>query len=606
MNSDDSRMPAPTTARRRSRRGLIPRPLRRAATVFTYFFRAEPWRGALMLTSMILAGLLEGIGIAALLPVLNTIVGGEQSQQSFIVRNVNHALESLGLGTGLGTLLLVIVVLITAKSLLLVLAAKQIGYTASTVTMRLRLHVLEQLMRARWSFFVRQRLGSISASVTTEPPRAASTYVQTARVMTGVFQLTVYFALAVIISLEVSIAAVVVGSISALLLNRFVTMTGKAAQQQTRLTKSLLSGLADGLQSMKPIKAMAREKQLSDILKTDIVAMNKAQQMQILARESLQHYREPITTAALAGGLYVILTQWNLEIENLLVMAFLFLRTIGKISSLQTAFQAIAGSLPSFWFVRSILSTAAVAAEKNTQGRAPRLTSAIRFENVSFAYSKAKQVLNNVRLEVPQGHFVALVGVSGSGKTTIGDLAIGLLQPTSGRVLLDDEPLSEIDQKAWRGMIGYVPQDTPLLHDTVLNNITLRDPDITAEEVRTALVRAGAWSFVSELPGDIHAVVGERGTRLSGGQRQRIAIARALAKRPALLILDEATAALDPQTEAEICKTLTTLVGELTILAISHQDALKDAADIVYRIENGTATRVDGATPQERRMNILT
>jgi ATP-binding cassette subfamily C protein len=325
--------------------------------------------------------------------------------------------------------------------------------------------------------------------------------------------------------------------------------------------------------------------------------MNKAQRLQILARESLQQYREPITAAALAGGLYLVLTQWNLEIESLLVMAFLFLRTIGKIASLQTNFQAIASSLPSFWFVRSVLSTAAVAAEKDIHGKQPALTSSIRFDHVSFSYTKQKQILHEMCIEFPKGHFIALVGASGSGKTTIGDLAIGLLRPTSGEVFIDDVPLSEIDQGAWRSMIGYVPQDTPLLHDTVLSNITLRDSGITEEAARTALIKADAWSFISALPDGIHTIVGERGTRLSGGQRQRIAIARALANRPSLLILDEATAALDPVTEAEICRTLETLVGELTIVAISHQDALQDAADIVYRIEGGTATRIKTKHP---------
>jgi ATP-binding cassette subfamily C protein len=138
-------------------------------------------------------------------------------------------------------------------------------------------------------------------------------------------------------------------------------------------------------------------------------------------------------------------------------------------------------------------------------------------------------------------------------------------------------------------MIGYVPQENLLLHDTVAANVTLGYAELGAADVEYALRAAGAWDFVSGLPEGIHTVVGERGTRFSGGQRQRIMIARALAHRPKLLILDEATASLDPATEAALCETLAALRGEITVLAISHQRALVDAADRVYRVEKGSA-----------------
>jgi ATP-binding cassette subfamily C protein len=136
-------------------------------------------------------------------------------------------------------------------------------------------------------------------------------------------------------------------------------------------------------------------------------------------------------------------------------------------------------------------------------------------------------------------------------------------------------------------MIGYVPQETLLLHDTVLVNVTLGAPELTEQDVERALRDAGAWEFVTEMPEGIHSVVGERGMRLSGGQRQRITIARALVHKPQFLILDEATSALDPVSEADICRTLGELKGKLTILAITHQQALFDAADRVFRLSNG-------------------
>jgi ATP-binding cassette subfamily C protein len=143
-------------------------------------------------------------------------------------------------------------------------------------------------------------------------------------------------------------------------------------------------------------------------------------------------------------------------------------------------------------------------------------------------------------------------------------------------------------------MIGYVPQENILLHDSVLNNVTLGDPDLTESDATEALQFAGAWDFVSANPEGLRAVVGERGTKLSGGQRQRIMIARALVHRPQLLILDEATSALDPKTEQAICETLVSLRGRLTILAISHQTALVGMSDRVYRLADGKAVLEKG------------
>jgi ATP-binding cassette subfamily C protein len=143
-------------------------------------------------------------------------------------------------------------------------------------------------------------------------------------------------------------------------------------------------------------------------------------------------------------------------------------------------------------------------------------------------------------------------------------------------------------------MIGYVPQETLLLHDTVLHNVTLGDPDLTPGDAERALQAAGAWEFVSRLPEGLETVVGERGGKLSGGQRQRIVIARALVNRPRLLILDEATSALDPESEDAVRQSMEALKGQLTILAITHNRAMVSAADRVYQMGEGSAELLEG------------
>lgn len=568
------------------------KPLQRALFVFRYFFLADPLRGSLMLISMLIAGLLEGLGIAAFLPLLNLIVNGDAASQTVVGRFAENTLRSLGLDPSIGVMLAIIVSMLTLKSLLLVFATKQIGYTAAQVTMALRLKMLESFMAARWSFFIKQRAGSLTSAMAGEAGRAAACYLQICRIVVSLIQIAVYGLLSIAISWQVSVAALLVSLVSALLLNRFVVLTGKASQLQTKLNKSLLSRLIDGLQAMKPIKAMAQEDRVTPMLEADIRQLKETQRHLIMSRESLNHLREPVSAAALGLGLYFLLNHWTMNLESLFVLVLLFWRMVGRLSGLQSSYQNVAGGLPAFWFVRSILSSASTAKETGFGGKAPRLSDAIRVRDVHFSYGR-NLVLDKISLTIPVGQFVAVVGSSGAGKTTLVDLVIGLLRPQSGEIWIDEEPLGQIDMKQWRRMIGYVPQETVLFNDTIRTNLTLGDPDLTEPRVIEALRQAGAWDFVQELPDGLDAVVGEHGAKLSGGQRQRLAIARALVRRPVLLVLDEATTALDPATESEICKTIRDLAGQITVLAISHQPAVQQAADVVYRIESGAVLPAD-------------
>ena len=280
-------------------------------------------------------------------------------------------------------------------------------------------------------------------------------------------------------------------------------------------------------------------------------------------------------------------------VDGLLVLALLFARTLQKAGQVQTYYQTVAANQSAFAFVRSTIAAAERAREPDLGGTTPRLASAVSLRDVTYSYGRGN-VLEDVSMTLPAGSFIAVVGSSGAGKTTVADLIIGLLRPQRGEVWIDDLPMSSIDMKAWRSVIGYVPQETFLYHDTVMANVALGEPDMSRAKVETALRRAEAWEFVSALPDGMDTVVGERGARLSGGQRQRIAIARALVRDPALLILDEGTTALDPDTEAGIVATVRRLAGKVTVLSISHQPAMREAADIVYRLDKGRAV-IEGA-----------
>jgi len=569
--------------------------IHQSAKLFRYFYAAYPMRSTLALLLIAVAGLAEGLGIAALLPLMGMVIDSSGATEGLSL-HVARTFALAGLEPSIGGLLIVIVGMITLKSLLIILAMTQVGYSGAHVEMDLRLQIFQTLLNARWQHFVDQHGGNLVSAVSIEPSRTAAAYIAACRAVSCGFQLIIYGALSVAISWQVSIAALVVGAFSLIVLSRFVDTSRRAGRDRTELQRSFTTRLLQGLNGMKLLKAMAREGNLIPLIEADVLGFTRAQRTITVSREVMSESPEIIRVLAVAGGVYFFLAIWGHPIDNLLVLMVLFVRTLQRVNLLQTHYQSLAVNQPGFTFLQSTIASADRAREPHSTGKTPCLNAAISFRNVSFSYGRTN-ILNNVSMVLPAGKFVAIVGTSGAGKTTVADLIIGLLRPQHGDVWIDDTPLCDIDLKAWRNAIGYVPQETFLFHDTISANVTLGDGGISSDRIERALRRAEAWEFVADLPHGMDTVVGEQGAKLSGGQRQRIAIARALVAEPVLVILDEATTALDPEAEASIVATAQHLAGKVTVLSISHQVAMRQAADVVYRMDGGVVV-LEGADEQ--------
>jgi ATP-binding cassette, subfamily C, bacterial len=577
------------------------------------FARNDPLNSTLMVLALLLSGVLEGIGLSMLLPLISITISNpadagslpaakDGAADSMLERMVTDGFTALGITPTLGMLLIVLITTVTLKSGLLLLVNKQIGYTVARVATDLRLELLHALRACRWQYFIRQPLGSLANSIATETNRTSKAY-KSGVIMTAEFLHALIFCImAFLVSWKATLISLTVGFTILYTLKRFLKKSRRAGRRQTDLRKSLLSLLTDTLQSIKPLRTMARENASDHLMKKRTKRLNKALQKEVLNKEFLMALQSILVTIFLAGGIYVLLTYGHMTLASVIVLVFLVSRLLKRLNRVQERYQEMIINESAYWSLQETLKTVKSEREDMGGNRTPALKQAIHLENVSFAYD-AQQVLQNISLTFPKGQIIAIVGPSGSGKTTLVDLVTGLLRPQQGEVWIDDLPLTEINLKNWRRMIGYIPQETILLHDTVLNNITLGDPDLSEADAQDALRAAGAWEFVNSMPEAMQSMVGERGGKLSGGQRQRIAIARALVHKPKLLILDEATSGLDPESEAAVCDTLQQLRGELTILTISHQSALVTIADKTYRIQDGKILHEENSpepiTPQQ-------
>jgi len=561
--------------------------------------RQYPWRTLLTLVAIAFASISEGFGISALLPLLNTVFnqkiqasgGVTPALSSLLDQAVQRVLAVIGLNTTVLALLSLFVGCIIVKCILLYLANKQIGYTVALIATDMRLTLLKSLFATRWEYFIRQPVGQLTNGIGFEAHRASTAFHFGAKIAAMVIEAAIYLALAFLVSWRATLLACGGGVFILVVLRRLIKKVRRSGQRQTTHMQDLVAQMTDILISIKPLKSMAREESAGAVLTDRTGRLNRALQKQVLSKAALGSFQEPLIMAFLVVCLYAALSYWNLSLTSLMAMIFFVGKILKQVQKIQSEYANLAEYDSAYWSLIGKIETAGQAREVLTGTLAPALKTSIRMRGVGFGYDE-RCVLRNVSLELPAGAFTVLCGASGSGKTTIADLLIGLLRPQQGEIWIDDLPMSQVDIRLWRQVIGYVTQENLLLSDSVLQNISLGQETVSRQDVEEALRAAGAWEFVQAMPDGVLSVVGERGSVLSGGQRQRIAIARALVKHPQLLILDEATTALDPKTEREICTTLQQLRGSITILAISHQPTMLECADWAYQLKNGSVSPI--------------
>ena len=291
-----------------------------------------------------------------------------------------------------------------------------------------------------------------------------------------------------------------------------------------------------------------------------------------------------IALSIYVGGVFVLNESMTTgQFMSFLVSLLLAYQPVKALGNLNISVQeGLAGAERIF----NLLDTSKDRMEKITSENKIKLNGNIILKNVSFAYSE-KNVLNNISLEIPKGKKVALVGLSGSGKSTIANLIVRFFDNYNGQILIENKDIKEIELVDLRNNISMVTQETILFNDSIANNIKYGKLDASEEEIKNVAETSGINEFSKNLDNKLDTVIGESGVKLSGGQRQRIAIARAILKNGPILIMDEATSSLDNITEKEVLKTIKNLMKDKTILIIAHRLSTIEDSDIIYVLDKG-------------------
>jgi ATP-binding cassette subfamily C protein len=561
------------------------------ANAFRVLRKHGIWRQVPLIVALLVSGAIEGLGIGTLLPILKVVTtkstDAAAAHHSQLEQILFAVFDTLHLPKTFGAMVIVFSICMTVRAIIAQQTSRATGRMVGEIAKELRMELLDSVLAARWSYFTVNPVGRFVSAVAVEANWAASVYKTSLNIAASLIRALVYCTIGLLIDWRAALLAIVLGT-GLGIVNRHFTRTGRRAGRSQQLAmRDLVSDFTDVVTGFKPLKAMSRHETLIASLTKETRRIRRAMYDLVVSQQLANALPDLLINLVLVAAAFICIYLLRLRLEDLLVQGLILLRLMTNVSIVQRSLQEAATAESSYWALQTTINETRAAAEVVAKGAAPTLSDACRFQGVSFSYGM-RPVLTDVSLEIPAGRVTTLIGDSGSGKTTIADLLLGLFVVDAGSITLDHKPLETIDILRWREMVGYVPQEVLLFNGTIFDNVALGDSSITEQDVRRALEDAGAWEFVATLPDGMHAPVGERGTMLSGGQRQRIALARALVHRPALLILDEATSALDPKTEAEICQTVRRQAGKLTVLAITHQPAWVNIADRVYRVAEGT------------------
>ena len=566
--------------------------------------RKEKRRGGLVLGMVIVMAVLETAGVASVMPFLSVLGNPEVVQTNPVFKAVYE-------GLGFASVDAFILALGSAAFGLILFSAffRSLTHYAMNRFVEMRRHsigkrLLETYLRQPYAFFLDRHSGDMAKNILSEVDQLVL------QVFRPGIQMVAYSVVALaLIILLIAVdpwlalgVAVVIGGLYALIFGTVRGLLGRVGRDRARANQERFTAASEALGGIKDIKLLGREH--AYLSRFDGPSSRQARHQ--ATNQTLGEIPKFVIEAIGFGGvialtLVLLATQDGTD-SNALgnILPILGLYVFAGYRMLPAAQRIYAGMAKLRFGAAAVdnayndLHQRAALAElykRVPQPLQPKQT--IALQNIHYTYPNAERpALQGVELEIPVGSSVGIIGPSGAGKTTLVDVLLGLLRPTHGAIVVDGQPISDDNLRAWQQALGYVPQDIFLTDSTVAENIALGVPpdQIDYEQVERCARMAQVHQFiVSDMPQGYSTVVGERGVRLSGGQCQRIGIARALYPDPSILVFDEATSALDSDTETAVMQAVDTLSREKTIIMIAHRLTTVRSCRQLFQLNAGRA-----------------
>ena len=558
----------------------------------------------LILSLTIIAVILEGFGFTLLMPLIESLGGETNDSSSIYLDLIDDYLLLLGPDYRDESLLLLMCVIFLLKGIFIFLAGSYKAFLMAEFVRSIKSSMFRGIVGMNYLYYTESTSGHFVNILNTQVNISIKAFGSFITMLTQLVMTVVYIIMALIVALKFGILILLIGSFLLLLfrsLNAYLNnLSNLIVKQQTIQSKLSI----DFLQSLVYLKSTNQTKKISDKFNNSISTLKQFDTTRGVADSFTNSIREPLAVLIILFILYYEVVFIGNPLAPLLVSILFIYRGLSSANTVQHNFQMTIDRMGALRSVIDELGALKLNTERDGIIEKNDFNYCISFQRVSYGY-QSEYILQDLNFEIKKNQSVAFVGKSGSGKSTILNLITLALEPNKGTIKIDGVDAANLRKSLWRGLVGYVSQESAMFNDTVENNITLWQEDANFQEVKERIIRvckeAHIHDFIMSLPEGYKTNVGDRAIKLSGGQRQRLFIARELFRGPEILIFDEATSALDGKTEVDIQKTLDGLKEKITLIIVAHRLSTIKNVDNIHVIKDKTI--VESGTYQELSKN---
>lgn len=536
----------------------------------------------LTLSSMIEAGL-----IITVAPIIDLIINPDLSKASRITVKVIEILKYINLPVSFMWIAAFYFLTVIIKSIIMSVSKFIYSKLHYKVIRKIIFDEFNSFLSASWQFFVSNKYGVLTNTLVTETTNVGHSFSAAADVLSKALGILFCILVAFLISWKLTVIVLLLVGISLIPFSALGRITYKIGGRFTTSLNDFQGLIIETFSAAKLILGFGnQQKSISRLSMIMPIYIRSAIQF-IMIRTITPLAFEPIGILIMLFAVYLGVYRFKLDISEVFIMLYTF-----KMSSQYALYITNQKNIllymgPSLEQIYNLKKEAERIKQPSGDKKFQHIKKEIRLIDISFSYPSYKNALKDINIVIPKGKMIAIIGNSGSGKTTLVDIIMGFYQIDGGQYLLDGVPFGRIDINSWRKKIGYVPQEAFLFNMSIRDNLLWSNEEATEEEMFEACEIANANEFIGKLAKRFDTVVGEQGLRLSGGQRQRIALARAILRKPEVLILDEATSSLDSHSELMIQESIDKIAKYTTIIVIAHRLSTIKKSDYIYVLDNG-------------------